>query len=442
MSPDSGSRHRRFQFQDAASLRKKAIELGAAIPWSDSLASLFEPLALGEKRLPHRLISHPMEGADAEPDGGPGPLTSRRYERLAVGGFGLLWFEAAAVTPDGRSNPRQLQLTPATLQGFQRMTEAARRAARRAGRPEPVLILQLTHSGRFSKPEGIPAPIIARHDAGLDELRAIPPEAPVISDAALDRLRDSFIAAAGLAERAGFDGVDIKACHGYLVGELLAARDRTASRYGGPLDNRARLLLETAAAAHSLHPGLLLASRLGVFDAVPGGFGVAAGSAAGFDPAEPMEIATRLQAAGVSLINVTAGVPAWRAHYGRPFDRPAEGGAVPDEHPLEGIARLIELAAVIQRSVPGLAIVGTGYSWLRAFFPFVAAAVVAGGAASAIGLGRLAFAYPDAPGDLLAGRPLDSKRVCTACSSCSTLLRAGRPTGCVVRDAAIYRLDR
>lgn len=440
MSQAPVSRHERFGFRDTESIRFRAADLGIALPWSDSLEPLFRPFDLGGRRLPHRLVSHPMEGADADASGGPGPLTFRRYERLAAGGFGLIWFEAAAVVPEGRSSPAQLSLAPAVLDGFKRLTEATRRAAAGYGRTDPVLILQLTHSGRFSRPEGRPSPIIVRHDPGLDALRSVAADFPLLSDGALDRLRDAFVAAAGLAQAAGFDGVDIKACHGYLVSELLAARERTDSRYGGPLENRARLLLETAGAVRSLHPRLLLATRLGAYDAVPGGFGVAADDPGRFDPAEPVDLARRLRAAGLTLLNITAGIPAWRAHFGRPFDRPAEGGAPSDEHPLEGVSRLIGLASVMSGAALGLPVVATGYSWLRGFFPPVAAGTVAEGQAALVGLGRLGFAYPGLPADLLAGRPLDRRRLCTACSACSTLLRSGRPSGCVVRDAAVYRL--
>ncbi len=436
--PASDGRHERFHFREAGALRSRAAALGLDLPWSETLEPLRRPLDLGGRRLAHRLASHPMEAADAGPDGGPGPLTFRRYERIAAGGFSLIWFEAAAVAPEGRSNPRQLVLTPAAWPGFQRLTEAVRRAAAEAGHPDPVLILQLTHSGRFSRPESRPAPIIARHDPVLDPLRGIPPDGPLISDASLDRLRDAFVSAAGWAVQAGFDGCDIKACHGYLLGELLAARDRSESRYGGPLENRARLLIEIGAAVRSLHPRAILASRLGLFDGLPGGFGVADEPPWGFDGREPLHLAAMMAAAGFELVNVTAGIPAWKAHFGRPFDRPAEGGGLPPEHPLEGVVRLIRLASELRAARPEMTIVGTGFSWLRAFFSFVAAGAVASGAADLIGLGRLAFAYPEAAADLILGRPLDGRRLCTACSLCSTLLRRGGPAGCAIRDAGVY----
>jgi len=442
-SPPPASRHERFGFAGQAALLEKAKTLAVELPFQEDITPLFQPRPIAGRILANRLAVQPMEGADAEPDGSPGPLTVRRYRRFGAGGCGLIWFEAAAVTPDGRSNPRQLLLSPATLDGFKRLVDETRAAAAGAGAsPPPLLILQLTHSGRFSKPLGKPAPIIARHDPVLDALHDWPADRPLVSDDALDRLKDEFAAAAGLALRAGFDGVDIKACHGYLVSELLAARCRMASRYGGEFENRARFLIETARAVRTTSPQLILACRLGLFDALPGGFGVGAGNSAPSDTAEPKELVGRLEEAGASLIDITAGIPAYRAQYGRPFDRPAAGGPPADEHPLVGVARLIRLAAEIQNAYPGLAVVGTGYSWLRQFFPPVAAGVLASGAAAIIGLGRMSFACPDFAVRLRDTGRLASRDVCVACSSCSTLLRSGGPAGCVVRDPAVYRLPR
>jgi 2,4-dienoyl-CoA reductase-like NADH-dependent reductase (Old Yellow Enzyme family) len=460
------SRHERFALRSREDLSAKAGALGVSIPWSEDIGPLFRPLDLpGGKRLNNRLVVQPMEGADASEDGAPGELTFRRYRRFAAGGCGLIWFEATAIDPAGRSNPHQLMLSGETLVAFKRLVEAGREAAAGAeGAAAPVFILQLTHSGRFSKPEGIARPMIAQHNPFLDPLRGIPPDEPPVPDAELDRLKGVFLEAAGLAAEAGFDGVDIKACHGYLLGELLAARRRTGSRYGGDFANRTRLLVETIAAAHGRFPGLILASRLGVYDAIPYpyGFGVAAvgaaptgeisaGGCGGNDPqaepgapaadlAEPLSLIGRLVAAGLSVVNMTLGIPAYQAHFGRPFDRPAAGGLRPEEHPLEGIARLIRLAETLQTAFPALPVVGTGFSWLRGLAPHVAAGVIEKAGASLIGLGRLSFAYPDLARDLcLRGAP-DPKKLCVTCSGCTDLLRAGGPAGCIIRDKAVYRV--
>jgi 2,4-dienoyl-CoA reductase (NADPH2) len=439
------SRHERFAFRNARSLLAKAGELGVALPYRDGIEPLFEPLALpGGRRLANRLVVHPMEGADAADDSGPGPLTFRRYRRFVHGGSGLVWFEATAVEPEGRSNPHQLLLNGRTKAGFRALVEEARAAADGTvgSAPDPAFILQLTHSGRFAKPEGIPKPVIAQHNPWLDPLRGVRQEDPLVTDSALDRLKERFVEAAGEAAEAGFDGVDVKACHGYLVGELLGARNRPDSRYGGSFENRARFLVETIAAIRRAYPALILACRLGVFDTVPypNGFGAdpSTDSAGREDLSEPIALLDRLAAAGLEILNITIGIPAWKPHYGRPFNRPAAGGAVPEEHPLEGIARLIRIGGAVQRARPGIPVVGTGYSWLRGFAPNIGAGVLAEGSASLIGFGRMSFAHPDLALELRTSGGLDKRKLCTACSGCTNLLRAGGPAGCTVRDKSVY----
>jgi 2,4-dienoyl-CoA reductase-like NADH-dependent reductase (Old Yellow Enzyme family) len=133
-------------------------------------------------------------------------------------------------------------------------------------------------------------------------------------------------------------------------------------------------------------------------------------------------------------VALSLGIPAWKPHFGRPFDRPVPGGQVPDEHPLEGVARHLRFAAELQRSSPGTAVIGAGLSWLRSLGPGVAAAAVGSGGGAAFGLGRGALAYPDFAADLLRHGRLSPRKVCTTCSICSHLLRRQRPVGCAVRD--------
>ncbi len=430
--------HARFRYRSADGLRAEAGRLGLDVPFSDDLSVLLQRSSLGGREVPNRLAVLPMEGADAESSGAPSESTRRRYRRYASGGSGLIWCEAAAVRMDGRSNPSQLMLTEETIGGFARLVEETRAAATRAWGPghAPLFVLQLTHSGRFAKPTGEPRPVIVQNNPHLDPLHDLPPDTPLVSDDELAAIRDDFVEAADLALSAGFDGVDVKACHGYLVSETLAAHSREDSRYGGPFENRTRLLLEIVRHIREEAPRLLVTARLSATDLVPFPYGF------GMDPDEPerMDLAESkallglLARAGVRFIAPSLGIPAWKPHFGRPFDRPVPGGDVPGEHPLEGVARHLRVAAELQTSAPGVAVVGAGYSWLRAFGPGVGAAMVGAGRSAIVGLGRGALAYPDFAADLIRHGRLDARKICTTCSLCSYLLRRQRHVGCVVRD--------
>jgi len=431
------SRHERSQLDDHAALARCADQLSVTIPFSDDITILFTPLDVGGRRVPNRFVVQPMEGCDAGPDGGPGPLTLRRYRRYAAGGSGLIWFEATAVTPEGRANPRQLWITADNVGAFQRLVDATRAEAQAisgAGH-DVLLVLQLTHAGRYARPDGVPQPIIAQHNSVLDPRIGIGPEYPLICDAELDRLQEAFLCAAELAATAGFDGVDVKACHGYLVSELLAAFTRTDSRYGGPFENRTRFLLEVVARIRAQVSGLLVTSRFNAHDGLPYPHGFGADAE---ELTEPLELARRLRALGCPVLNVSLGNPYHNPHYGRPYDLPVAGAATPDEHPLVGVARLLGAAAAVQRAVPDVPVVGTGYSWLRHLFPHVAAGVVAQGGVALVGLGRLALAYPDYVKDLAEKGALDPDKTCAACSGCSQMMHDGGRVGCRVHDSDIY----
>ena len=378
-----------------------------------------------------------MEGCDAEPDGAPGPLTLRRYQRYAAGGSGLIWYEATAVTQEGRANPRQLWITAANVGAFRTLVNETRAAARDCWGTahDPLLILQLTHSGRYARPDGRPRPVIAQHNPILDPRLGIGPDYPLVTDAELNRLQDAFVSAAELAAAAGFDGVDIKACHGYLVSELLGAFTRPHSRYGGPFENRARFLLEVVQRIRAQVPAVFVTSRFNAHDGLPHPHGFCNDEEA---LTEACELARRLRALACPVLNVSLGNPYYNPHFGRPYDSPIAWAATPDEHPLAGVARLLQAAATVQRAVPDVPVIGAGYSWLRHLFPHVAAAVVSAGNAALVGLGRMALAYPDFVKDLAQNGALDPKKTCTACSGCSQIMRDGGRAGCRVRDPEIY----
>ncbi len=437
--------HESFRIRDLETLHTEADRLGLELPVQEDVDPLFSEVKLGSGHvLANRLAVQPMEGADAEKDGRPGLLTSRRYRRYAAGGASLICFEACAVVEEGRSNPRQLWIQEGNLSFFESLVRETRKAAQTVdGLSRPiVLILQLTHSGRYAKPEGLPAPMIVHHSPELDRRQNIPPDYPLVSDEYLDRLQDSFLNAARLAAQAGFDGVDIKSCHGYLVSGLLAAHTRGQSRYGGSFDNRIRFLTETLSRIKNGVPGIFITTRLGVYDPLPYpfGFGVSCEDRMVPDLKESLDLVRELKKIGIPIFNHSIGNPHVEPHFGRPFDIPDKGSPIPDEHPLKGVARFLSITAKMQKAEPELPMIGAGYSWLRRFWPHVAAASIACGGASIVGLGRSAFAYPDAVRDLEKNGKLDPSKTCTACSACSTLLRSGGPAGCTVRDGKIYVL--
>ena len=158
-----------------------------------------------------------------------------------------------------------------------------------------------------------------------------------------------------------------------------------------------------------------------------------------FDEAEPLRLVKAMCEAGVSLLSNSAGNPYYiYPQVTRPFDQSSAGIPIPDEHPLESIARLFDFTKRIQQAAGEVPVVGNGYTWLRHLIPYVGAANLKAGACRFVGLGRSSFAYPEAPRDILAGRGMDKKKCCITCSMCTQLMRDHSVTGCVVRDKDVY----
>jgi len=460
----TGKRDRKmweFQLGSTEDLRQLSERLGVQIEATEDVSILAEPVRAGKLLIPNSLAVHPMEGCDGDSAGRPGKLTLRRYERFAAGGAGLIWAEATAVVPEGRANPRQLWLNEKSKESFRALTAMMRRVAAESmgADHKPVIVAQLTHSGRYSKPEGVAHPLILGRCPYRDALvpqekpnrnakSKIPDDWPVLTDEYLDELQDAYVAAARMAFEVGFDAVDVKSCHGYLINELFACRNRKG-RYGGPFENRIRFVLDVVDKIHKeLGEETPVVTRLGIYDAIPYpyGWGVDKDDYTKPDLAEPKRLIARLAERGVKMINITAANPYYNPHVGRPFNEPIVGGYEEPEHPLAGVSRLINLAGEIQKEFPDIAVVGTGYSWLRTLLANVAAATKANGLAAIVGVGRMAFAYPNFAKDIIgfprSGVPakgkLDPAKVCVSCSACTQIMRDGGMTGCVVRDNEVY----
>lgn len=423
--------HGRFKYRSNDELLAKAAELGLQLPFSDGISPLLESKNIEGFVVPNRLVVQPMEGYDSTPDGSPSELTRRRYLRYASGGSGMIWFEAVAVSAEGRSNPNQLRIHRGNVASYKNLNHEIREAA---GQIEikPMLVIQLTHSGRYSKPESKPHPLAAARNKALDKT-----EPHVLSDEELMRIQDDYVEAARFSYEAGFDGIDIKACHGYLVIDLLAARERVSSIFGGSQSShRFRFMLETIDRIRKEIPGIIITTRLNISDLYQGGFGVGENNIP--DYSEAMQLTGELRKRGITCMNLSMGSPYFNPHVTRPYDTPLPGQKLPEEHPLEGVVRIIEGTAEFAVKFPEISFVGSAYSWLRQFAPNVGAEVVRRGHAAFIGLGRSSFAYPSLPVDLMKTGKADPSKVCITCSGCTRLIRNFRPGGCVVRDKEIY----
>lgn len=434
--------HERFNFTSIDELKNSIQSLRLDIALSTDLTPLGQGVRINNRKTANALAVLPMEGCDSKPDGSPSELVRRRYLRLAGGGAGLLWWEACAVTREGRANPLQMMLTEGNTASFQALLEQCNTESESKNGYRPVHILQLTHSGRYSRPESGPAPMIPQHDPILDPRVGLAGTEPVVSDDYLDDLVGRYVESALHAQKAGFDGVDIKACHRYLVSELLASHTRMG-KYGGSFENRKRFLLDVVRAVRQAAGNdFIVACRFNIFDAHPYPYGFGQDKKGGFldfDPAEPVALARELCACGTDLLSNSAGNPYYiYPQVTRPFDTSSTGIPVPDEHPLESVARLFDFTSRIQKAAGSIPVVGNGYTWLRQFIPYAGAANLLAGRCALVGLGRSSLAYPDAPRDILAGSGMDPKKCCITCSKCTQIMRDHGRTGCVIRDAAVY----
>lgn len=406
------------------------------LPFDEDISVLKKPLSLGSRLIPNRLACQAMEGCDGNPDGSPGELTKRRYKRFAEGGAGLIWFEATAVMEEGRANPHQLYINENTLDSFKREVNDIKEYGLRKNGYEPIVIMQATHSGRYSKPNGTPAPLIAYNNPLFEKDVPIASDR-IVSDEYLDRVLQSLINGASLAESAGFDGVDIKCCHRYLCSELMSAYTRDG-RYGGSLENRSRLLREAVeGSVAATGNNFEVATRMNIYDGFPYpyGFGVAKDGSLAFDPDEPVTVIKELLRLGVKLVDLTMGNPYVNPHVNRPY---SVGGYLPPEEPINGVYRMLSGTAAVKRSVPGINIVCSALSYLGVAAPNVAAAYINGGGFDIAGFGRQAFAYPDFANDILKNGEMDPGRICLTCSQCTAIMRAGGTPGCAVRDREVY----
>ena len=451
-------------------------QLGLELPVDDQPLSasegspMAESLCVGDFRIGNRWCVHPMEGWDGTVGGAPSEHTIRRWKHFGESGCKWIWGgEAFAVTHDGRANPNQLffheQNVEPMRQLLQTLEEAHRTRFGSEATDDLLIGLQLTHSGRFCRPNSKIAlePRIAYHHPFLDAKFGIDPDddSMVLTDDDLKRLTDAYVAAAKMAREIGFRFVDVKACHGYLMHEFLSAYDRPGP-YGGDIMGRSRFLRETIDAVRSECPELMIGVRLSVFDRPPyhpdpaltgsgkfgpgipedckgapyPGFGCTRKNPLIIDLTEPIRLMRLLtDEHGVTMFNISCGSPYYNPHIQRPAFYPPSDGYQPPEDPLIGCVRQIHAVADLKRALPDLPLVGTAYSYFQEYLPHVAQGVVRAGWVDSVGIGRLVLSDWELPAKVLAGEDYNSaKKICRTFSDCTTAPRNGIISGCFPLD--------
>lgn len=457
--------------RDVGTLQQHLHGENLTIPCDAELASgpdspLAQPLQFRQRKIGNRFTIHPMEGWDGNPEGEPTEKTIHRWRNFGRSGAKLIWGgEAVAVRHDGRANPNQLLLNDRTRDSLARLRDLLLEEHRQTtGSTDDLLVgLQLTHSGRYARPnqKTVAEPCILYHHPFLDRRVGIDESYPLLSDADIREIIDEFIKVARISGELGFDFVDVKHCHGYLGHEFLSAHTREGD-YGGSFENRTRFLRETVEGIRAEAPGLEIGVRLSAFDSVPHmpdparsipgklgpgipesfesfipyrwGFGVQEDNPVEIDLSETVQFLSLLEELGIVLVNVTAGSPYYCPHIQRPAIYPPSDGYQPPEDPLVGVARQLEVTRILKEKFPGLLMVGTGYTYLQHFLPFVAQAAVRQGWVDSIGLGRLVLSYPHLPWDVINGNTLQHKLFCRTFSDCTTAPRNGLPSGCYPLD--------
>ena len=458
--------------KDVARFQDHIHSLGLTIPCDPELlrgseSPLRQSISRGGITIGNRIAVHPMEGWDGTSDGNPSEFTTQRWRKFGQSGAKLIWGgEAVAVSHQGRANPRQLVIAAHTREGLAGLRDALIEEHRRTTGSDAGLFIgiQLTHSGRYSRPNqhDQPEPRILYHHPILDRKLKLPDDYPLLTDDEIAAIIEEFHRAAKTAHELGFDFVDIKHCHGYLGHEFLSAHTREGN-YGGSFDNRTRFLREIVQGIRSVAPGLSIGVRLSAFDTIPfqpdplrsakgklgpgipephdhlipyrWGFGVDPLLPTQADLTETFQFLSLLEDLDIHLVNITAGSPYYNPHIQRPALYPPSDGYAPPEDPLVGVALQMSVARQLKQRFPNMIVVGTAYSYLQDFLSHVAQAAVREGWVDAVGMGRMILTYPELLRDASEGNPIEHKRICRTFSDCTTAPRNGLPSGCYPLDS-------
>jgi 2,4-dienoyl-CoA reductase-like NADH-dependent reductase (Old Yellow Enzyme family) len=380
------------------------------------------PIRIGTKTAQNRIVNQPMECNDADPVGNPTELTFKRYQNLAMGGAGIIIVESLTTTYESRARKQQLEISEDTARNLERLVREMR-----AVNPKPLILFQITHSGRVS------------HTDFSKAVSLYPTEDPathILNGEEIEEMGMLFAKTALIAKQVGADGIDFKHCHGYLCGEMLRPANTRADRFGQSFENRTRFFRETSQKIRNLvgSDGFLLGVRFSIYEGIPGGFGTSGPEEVIEDLAEPLAFAKMMEKCGMDYINVSAGVPGMNIEFMK----------TTNNFP-EGVYRHFGWTKSI-KAVVKIPVIGSAYSYLRdgkndikvidpgkKSFLYWATKNLRDGNVDLVGIGRQSLADPLFAKKILEGAP-DQVTFCKACGGCTRLLISQTTVGCAIYD--------
>jgi len=344
---------------------------------------LFTPVKIGPVTVPNRFVRSATHEYMADDEGNVSDNQIELYRRLAEGEVGLIITGHAFVQPSGKASPRQTAVyDDRFLEGLARIPATVHRYPAR-------VFLQIAHAGRQTK-ERLCGCVPVSPSAVYDPVSKVLPRE--LSGEEIQTLVADFVAAAGRAKRAGFDGVQLHAAHGYLISSFLSPHtNRRTDEWGGPVGNRARVLLDVLRGVKdSCGRGFPAVVKLNSTDFLENGLTVD----------DAVEVARMLEADGIDGIEVSGGM----AEAGR-------GSVWPGLRSGADEGYFVENAARIKRAV-GVPVFGLGGIRTLA----VAEKIVADGRADLVSLSRPFIRDPFLVKHFREGLAAGSE--CISCNKC------------------------
>jgi 2,4-dienoyl-CoA reductase-like NADH-dependent reductase (Old Yellow Enzyme family)/thioredoxin reductase len=355
---------------------------------------LFEPLTIRQQRIPNRIAMCAMNDNLAFPDGYPTEVEIDYYTARAAGGVGMM------ITGNAYIDEHASKISANQL-GCQddRLVPALARLVESVHAHGTVLILQLAHAGPQTLPETIGFRQMVAPSAGIHAGTS-----RALTMVEITAIVDGFVAAAGRAARAGFDGVEIHCGHGYLLSSFLSPNvNHRNDAYGGSLENRARIIREILERTRSVvHPAFIIGAKLNSTDLVDGGFT--------FD--EGVAFAQMLANQGIDYLGVSRGVAESSDQMIAPlyYERLQNIAAARD------IRRAVDIPVIAMGAI---------------LDPGDANAILERGDADMVAIGRGLIADPEWPAKARRGA-VEDIRPCIRCNECVALVDENRELRCAV----------